>query len=258
MRMKEERAAEEAMLRRMACAYGGAALEHEAAAAAAREDAREERRRWYKPCDICFGIRKRAALQGDPEAAFRLCSKCHTRMANLASEEVRKFRPTSAGPSSSRDGLSFEPTSTPARGHDALEAGLRDAEACLALARGSKERLEALHTASQLRLALESAPRPRPMLRARSGSGGGGRARPGPGVSPGEPVPALKTSTAARARVAKAAEAARPSTAPGHFNLDIPRRSSSKGPEHPRFVGISRPKTKPKTKDTDPLMSVSP
>jgi hypothetical protein len=199
--MTSERAAEEAMLRSM---VSGAPLEDTGASGHgrlghgrentggghgpredtnAREAAREAPRPRFKPCDVCFALRKRAAraqhLELDPDAACKLCSRCHTRAAAEAAEEVRKARPRSAIPGGGSSGgggrggssggggrgggggggfsgLPFTPASATARGYDALEAALRDAEAAVALAGSTVARVAALHRAAQLRLALEA------------------------------------------------------------------------------------------------------
>jgi len=185
--------------------------------------------------------------------------------------------------SSSGDGdrLPFEPASTTARGLDALAAALRDAEVCMALAGESRERVAALHKASQLRLAFEACPPSRRMHHKQSmygwRSGGRGTAGCGSGGAEGgavaaaaaegdSPVAPVRTSAVARRRVqavaAAAAAAARPSTAPGRFILSVPLPPRLEKPErlsrHAKYVGIDRPKLKRRMLDEDPLMHVSP
>lgn len=156
--MKEDRALEEEMLRRLV-ANGGNALEKVAAAVAKEEDEREALSMLprFRACDVCYDMRKDAALRKYPDAALKLCSKCHARAAKIAAAEVRRARAPPSGKGERRSGngkLPFEPASHLARGRDELENALRDADASVALAEDAKTRAAALHKASQLRQAM--------------------------------------------------------------------------------------------------------
>lgn len=147
---------------------------------------------FVEPCDVCLALRdvaSRGVPNGKKDAAARtkLCSRCQVKARDAAIEAVRARRAAAKaaaedladaarrGELPAKDSATLaseerarvenrramkDPTNAK-RGYDHLEKDLRATEKNVALARTPEARVAALHRASQLRAAMETARRER-------------------------------------------------------------------------------------------------
>jgi hypothetical protein len=168
---------------------------------------------FVEPCDVCLALREVASKNvpnGKKDAAARtkLCSRCQVKARDLAIEAVRARRAAAKeaaedladaarrGELPAKDAATLaseerareahkramrDPTNA-RRGYDHLEKDLRATEKAVALAKTPEARVAALHRASALRVAMETATheRERELRRERVVAAMGARRKEGP------------------------------------------------------------------------------